>query len=310
MDISVVIVNWNTRDLLLECIRSIYETVQGIHFEIWVVDNGSTDGSQEAVKTAFPLVQLIENTQNRGFAAANNQALKQITGRYALLLNSDAALTDGAAQKLLSFMESTPTAGMACGQLLNPDGSRQNSIANFPTLLTLISNETILRIFFPEKFPSKRRNYLHPIPVESGIGACLMIRKAAMDTVGIFDETYFFFFEETDWAYRMWLANWQIYFVPSARIIHAQGKSAGNSVASRILFYRSRYIYLKKWRPKNYSLMVVIIFIRLLINAILSLLGVGLTLGLAPRILDKTIIYFQLIAWHLKKCPDKLSRML
>lgn len=193
MDISVVIVNWNTRNLLLECIRSVYETVQGIPFEIWVVDNGSTDGSQEAVKTAFPLVRLIENTQNRGFAAANNQALKQMTGRYALLLNSDAALTDEAAQKLLAFMESTPTAGMACGQLLNPDGSRQNSIANFPTLLTLISNETILRIFFTEKFPSKRRNYPCPIPVESGIGACLMIRKAAMDAVGIFDETYFFF---------------------------------------------------------------------------------------------------------------------
>ena len=303
VDISVIIVNWNTRDLLLNCIRSVYETVQGIAFEIWVVDNGSTDGSQEAVRAAFPQVQLIENMQNRGFATANNQALKRMTGRYALLLNSDAALTDGAAQKLLAFMESTPTAGMACGQLLNPDGSRQNSIANFPTLLTLISNETLLRILFPEKFPSKRRNYTGPIPVESGIGACLMIRKTAMDAVGIFDETYFFFFEETDWAYRMRLANWQIYFVPSARIIHAQGKSAGNSVASRILFYRSRYIFLKKWHPKSYSLMVRVLFIRLLVNAAFSLLGSGLTLGLAPRLLDKTLIYFQLIAWHFKGCP-------
>ena len=303
MDISVIIVNWNTRDLLLKCIRSVYETVQGIAFEIWVVDNGSTDGSQDAVKADFPLVQLIENTQNRGFAAANNQALKRMTGRYALLLNSDAALTEGAAQKLLAFMESTPTAGMACGQLLNPDGTRQNSIANFPTLLTLISNETFLRILFPEKFPSKRRNYPGPIPIESGIGACLMIRKTAMDAVGIFDENFFFFFEETDWAYRMRQAQWGIYFIPSARIIHAQGKSAGNSVASRILFYRSRYIYLKKWHPKSYPLMVMILFIRLLVNAALSLLGSGLALGFAPRLLDKTLVYFQLIAWHFKGCP-------
>jgi GT2 family glycosyltransferase len=303
MDISVIIVNWNTRDLLLNCIRSVYETLRDISFEIWVVDNGSTDGSQEAIKTTFPQIQLIENTENKGFAAANNQALKQMNGRYALLLNSDAALTDGAAQKLLSFMESTPTAGMACGQLLNPDGSRQNSIASFPTLLTLISNETLLRILFPEKFPSKRRNYPDPILVESGIGACLIIRKAAMDAVGIFDEAFFFFFEETDWAYRMRLANWQIYFVPSASIIHAQGKSAGNSVAPRILFYKSRYIYLKKWHPKSYSLMVLILFIRLLVNVALSLLGSALTLGLAPRLFDKTLIYFRLIAWHFKGCP-------
>jgi GT2 family glycosyltransferase len=303
MDLSIIIVNWNTRDLLLNCIRSIYETVRGIAFEVWVVDNGSTDGSQAAVKAAYPQVQLIENPKNRGFAAANNQALKQMTGRYALLLNSDAALTDGAAEKLLAFMESTPTAGMACGQLLNPDGSLQNSIANFPTLLTLISNETLLRILFPEKFPSKRRKYSGPIPVESGIGACLMIRKTAMDSVGIFDEIFFFFFEETDWAYRMQQANWRIFFVPSARIIHAQGKSAGNSISSRILFYRSRYIYLKKWHPKSYFLMVMILFIRLLVNAVLSALGSGLSLGLAPRLLDKTLVYFQLIAWHFKGCP-------
>lgn len=303
MDLSVIIINWNTRDLLLNCIRSVYETARDISFEIWVVDNGSTDRSQEAVRAAFPQVLLIENTQNRGFAAANNQALKRMTGRFALLLNSDAALTDGAAQQLLAFMESTPAAGMACGQLLNPDGSRQNSIANFPTLLTLISNETLLRILFPEKFPSKRRNYPGPIPIESGIGACLMIRKTAMDAVGIFDEAYFFFFEETDWAYRMRLAKWGIYFVPSSRIIHAQGKSAGNSVASRILFYRSRYIYLKKWHPKSYFLMAIILFIRLLVNAVLSLLGFGLTLGFVPRLLDKTLVYFQLIAWHFKGCP-------
>jgi GT2 family glycosyltransferase len=212
-------------------------------------------------------------------------------------------LTEGAAGKLLAFMEFTPTAGMACGQLLNPDGSLQNSIANFPTLLTLISNETLLRILFPEKFPSKRRKYSGPIPVESGIGACLMVRKTAMDSVGIFDENFFFFFEETDWAYRMQQANWRIFFVPSARIIHAQGKSAGNSISSRILFYRSRYIYLKKWHPKSYFLMVMILFIRLLVNAVLSALGSGLSLGLAPRLLDKTLVYFQLIAWHFKGCP-------
>lgn len=303
VDISVIIVNWNTRELLLSCLRSIHETVREIPFEIWVVDNGSTDGSPEAVKAAYPDVRLIENTENKGFAAANNQALRQMNGRYALLLNSDARLTDGAAARLLAFMDSTPGAGMACGQLLNPDGTLQNSIANFPTLLTLISNETLLRILFPRKFPSKRRRYTVPIPVESGIGACLMVRKTAMDAVGIFDEAYFFFFEETDWAYRMRQAGWQIFFVPSARIVHAQGKSAGNRASSRILFYRSRYIFLKKWHPVSFAPMVTVIFIRLWVNALLSLLGCILTLGMARRLIDKTAVYFQLIAWHFKGCP-------
>jgi GT2 family glycosyltransferase len=303
IDISVIIINWNTRDLLLNCIHSVYETLRNISFEIWIVDNASTDGSQESVKTAFPDIHLIENDQNRGFAAANNQAFKQMSGRYALLLNSDAALTEDAALTLLSFMDVMPNVGMACGQLVNPDGSLQNSIANFPTLLALISNETLLRILFPQKYPSKRRVYTSPIPVESGIGACLMVRKTAMDCVGVFDENYFFFFEETDWAYRMQREGWQIYFVPSARIIHAQGKSAGSSVSSRIMFYRSRYIFLKKWHPTIYPLLVTMIFFRLLVNALLSLLGTGLTLGMVPNLATKTLRYFQLIGWHLKGCP-------
>ena len=303
MDISVIIVNWNTRELLLNCLRSVYQTVRDISFEVWVVDNGSSDGSVEAVRSEFPGVHLIENRKNLGFAAANNQALRRMTGRYALLLNSDAELTTDAAQSLMVFMDAAPSAGMACGQLLNPDGSRQNSIANFPSLLALVSNETVLRIVFPKKFPSKRRDYAHPIEIESGIGACLMIRKSAMDTVGIFDERYFFFFEETDWAYRMKQGGWKIYFTPSARIVHAQGKSAAGSVTSPIPFYRSRYIYLKKWHPRTCLLMEAAIIVRLLVNAALSLLGTACTLGLAGGLRRKTGVYFQLIGWHLKGCP-------
>ena len=303
LDISVIIINWNTRELLMNCIHSVYNTLQGQLFEIWVVDNGSSDGSPEAVKRQFPDIHLIQNQQNLGFAAANNQAFRKMAGRYALLLNSDAVLTDQAAQHLLAFMESSPEAGMACGQLLNPDGSKQNSIANFPSLLTLVCNETLLRILLPARFPSKRRHYDHPIEIESGVGACLMVRRDAMDVVGLLDETYFFFFEETDWAYRMRQANWRVYFVPSALIIHEQGKSAGNRVQSRIHFYRSRYIYLKKWHLGSYPVMNSILLARLIINAVLSLLGTGLTLGCISDLRNQTMVYFQLIAWHIKGCP-------
>jgi GT2 family glycosyltransferase len=302
-DISFIIVNWNTRDLLLECLGSIYRTAQGVAFEVWLVDNGSSDRSVEAVRERFPDIPIIENRTNVGFAAAVNLAIARMGGRYAVLLNTDATLTQGAVKELYDYMQAAPHVGVACGQLLNPDGSRQNSIANFPSILSLISNETLLRVFFPRKFPSKRREYRRPIDIESCIGACIMVRKEAIDQVGPLDERYFFFLEETDWAYRMKRAGWKTCFVPSARIYHAQGKSVANRADARILFYRSRYAFFKKWRPGSYPLICVIIFSRLLINTAISLLGVGLTLGLKRDLNRRLAVYAQLIVWHMKGCP-------
>ncbi len=303
MDISIIIVNWNTRELLLKCLLSVFETAKGISFEIWLVDNASSDGSAEAAKAGFPNIQVIENKNNLGFAAANNRAFRCMKGRYALLLNTDTLLTPGAIKKLYDFMENRPNVGMACGQLLNPDGSKQNSMANFPSLLSLLCNETILRIFIPGKFPSKRREYQAPIEIESCIGACMMVRKEAMDEIGFLDEKYFFFFEETDWAYRMKEAGWKVYFVPEAHIYHAQGKSVGGSAEARIMFYRSRYIFFRKWRPRAYGVICCVILARLLINTLLAIMGVLLTLCLHRPIKNKLINYFQLIIWHLKGCP-------
>jgi len=243
MDLSIIIVNWNTRDLLLEAISSIYRTVEHIAFEIWLVDNASEDSSARDVKHRFPEVNIIINRTNIGFAAANNQAFKKMNGRYAILLNTDTVLTDGALYDLYNFMEATPAAGAACGQLINPDGSRQNSIANFPSMLLLLTNETLLRFFMPKRFPSKWKTYDVPIEIESCIGACMLVRRETMSDVGLFDESFFFFFEETDLAYRMHKNGWKIYFVPSARIYHKQGKSAGSGTDARIMFYRSRYIF-------------------------------------------------------------------
>ena len=304
MDISVIVVSFNTRGLVLDCLASVFETIKDISFEVWLVDNNSTDGTVRAVGKAYPEVAIIENEENRGFGAANNQALRQMNGRYALLLNSDTVLTKGAVRELYEFMEHTPEAGMACGQLLNQDGSKQNSIASFPSLLTLLANETALRILLPDRFPSKRRDYASPIEVDSGIGACLMVRKEAIDDVGLFDERYFFFFEETDWAYRMKRNKWAMYFVPSARIYHAQGKTVGSGVNSRIMFYRSRYLFFKKWHRYSYPLFYSIVFLRLLINTALSFIGLLFTLGFKESIRRKLIIYARLVIWHLKGCPE------
>ncbi len=180
MEISIVIVNWNTRQLLLNCIASIYEHMPDVSYEIWVVDNGSTDDSVAKVMSTYPDVHIIENKQNLGFAAANNKAFKQMNGRYCLLLNSDTVLTHGAVAQLHLFLEENSKAGMVCGQLLNEDGTRQNSFANFPSIRAMLTNETVLRLIFPAKFPSKRRDYLKPIPVDSCIGACMLVRKKAV----------------------------------------------------------------------------------------------------------------------------------
>lgn len=304
MDISIIIVNWNTQNLLRDCLQSINDTVRDVTFEIIVVDNASDDGSVLMLREEFPGVTLIENRENRGFGAANNQAFAIMRGTYALLLNTDIVLTDNAIFELFSFMETHPVTAMAGGQLLNRDGSKQNSIANFPTLLTLVTNISLLEYLFPKRFPSKRYMHTEPIVIESAIGACLIVRKKAMDEVGIFDERYFFFFEETDWAYRMRSAGWKIYHVPSAMIYHLQGQSIGRNVRSRIEYYRSRYHFFKKWKGRPYTIAIyIVIILRLMANWSLTTLANMVTLFMNGGIRNKWIVYSQLILWHLKGCP-------
>ena len=304
MDITIVIVNWNTRDLLRDCLKSVYKTVRNITFKIIVVDNASHDDSVAMLGEKFPGIRIIENSENRGFAAANNQAFALMKGRYALLLNTDTVLTENAVHELFVFMKNHDDATMAGGQLLNSDGSRQNSIANFPTVLSLLANTSLLEYLFPRRFPSKRYAHKEPLEVESVIGACMLVRKKAMDEVGMFDERYFFFFEETDWACQMRPAGWKIYHVPSALIYHLQGQSVGRNVRSRIEFYRSRYKFFNKWKGRSYNAAVSLVaFIRLIVNWLLTSAGCILTAGVNKEIRDKWVVYSRLILWHLKGCP-------
>ena len=302
MDIPVIIVNWNTKELLKKCLASVYETINFCNFEVIVVDNASADGSVKMLAQNFPQVTIIKNKENRGFGVANNQAFALMNGQYALLLNTDAMLTPGAAGKLLSFAQAYPQAAIVCGQLLNADGSKQNSVAAFPTLLTLATNTSLLEYLFPRKYPSKRYEHKEPLEVNSAIGACMLISKQALDEVSGFDERYFFFLEETDLAYALRRKGWQIYQISDAFIYHLQGQSISHDARSRIEFYRSRYQFLRKWYSRPYYCAArVTIYLRLLVSFFLSVMGVIITIGLDKNIRKKLIVYFQLIMWHIKK---------
>jgi len=293
----------------MDCLNSIYETVKDIDVEIYVVDNNSTDGSQAAVKNGFADVKLIENETNTGFGYANNQALRIMQGRFAVLLNSDAVLKENSIKRLLAFMTTTPSAGIAGVQLLNDDGSRQNSIDNFPSSETEIFNKSILRLFFPGKYPSKNMSYKDPIEVDSVIGACMMVRKEAIGDVGVFDEDYFIFLEETDWCFRMNKKGWKVYHVPDAEVFHLSGHSKKRTPwRSQIEYYISLYKFFRKNRTQaSYLTLRVLKPCKIFINLILNILGNLVTLFQKEGLRNRLLKYYKLSVWHLLMCPDYMG---
>jgi GT2 family glycosyltransferase len=309
MDLSIIIVNLNTKDLLLQCLESVFQTGEEVEKEVFVVDNASTDGSRTAVEKRFPEVNFIQNQMNLGFAKANNQALKLSKGNYVLLLNPDTQIKKGAIEEMVLFMNAHPKVGVVGGQLLNSDGSKQNSIANFPSLATEFLNKSLLRWLFPKQFPGKERDYPEPIEVDSVIGACMMVRREAMEQVGLLDEDYFLFLEETDWCYRMKRAGWKIYHLPQAEIYHSQGKSVeAKKEKAKLEYYRSRYHFFKKNKGDlQWFVLLIGLMIRLWIELIFTSIACLLTFFTIKKWRKKLSIYAYLLWWHLKGCPKGMG---
>ena len=310
MDISFIIVNWNTRDLLINCLKSIEKTIAGYTYETFVVDNNSSDGSAEEAEKQFGnRIQLIRNSENMGFARANNQAIKISKGKYVVLLNSDTVLKENAISGLVSFLDQNGTAAMTGPRMTDEKGRLQNSYDNFPALTTELLNKSILRILFPNRFAGKTLKSDFPFEVDSLIGACIAIRSEAIKAVGMFDEDYFFFLEETDWCFRMRKAGWKIFHQPEIEITHLQGQSKKRQPAlSWIEYYRSLYKYFKKNRSKtSYFSLRIFRFIKLILNLVLTFIGLLITLGLKKRLREKTGVYARLLWWHLILCPDHMG---
>ncbi|MCD6352886.1 MAG: glycosyltransferase family 2 protein [Proteobacteria bacterium] len=306
IDLSVIIVNWNTRELTLECIESVYANKKDFSLETIVVDNGSQDGSVEAIREAFPLVQILENRENAGFARAVNQGLKIVQAPFILLLNSDARLTPAAIKSFLDFMKVTSQAAVAGGNYLNEDSTPQNSFDNYPKLFSELLNKSLLRIVFPAKYPSKKQQYEKPLEVESVIGAAIVLRRSAIEEVGLLDEDYFFFLEETDWCLRMRKEGWKVFHLPEATIYHLQGQSKEKDPARAwIEYYRSLYLFFKKHRsPLSYITLRILRVLKLCLNWIFTLIALILTFGTSKGYRRKMRIYSYLLLWHLKLCPE------
>lgn len=245
MRLSVVFLNYNTRDLTRQALNSVLAAAEGLAVEIFVVDNASVDGSADMVAEEFPQVKLICNEANVGFAAGNNVALRQVTGEYVLLINTDTIVRRDALRTMVEFLDAHPEAG-ACGcKILDPDGTLQlDSRRGFPTPLAAFCKMSGLSRFFPKhpRIAHYHMTYLDPeqtAEVEVLSGSCMMVRKAAMDQVGLLDEDYFMYGEDIDWCYRFHQAGWKIYYVPTTSIIHFRGES-GRGVPLRILYRKSR----------------------------------------------------------------------
>ena len=308
-DLNFIIVNWNTRQLLIDCINSIYTTITNLSYQINVVDNGSADDSVRAVRERFTDALITENPENRGFAAAVNQALDEDIAKYSVLLNTDTILQKDAIRILYSFLEQHKDVGIAGAQLQKPDGTRQHSYDNYPTLATELFNKSLLRWFFPSKYPSKKQETIHPVKVESLIGACLMIRNDAIKQVGKLDEDYFFFIEETDWCYRMQKAGWKVYHVPDAKVIHLGGESKRRAPwQSQIEYCRSLYIFFKKNKSApSYITFRTFYMGKIILNLIANGIGNLFVLFQNHKMRYRLMIYSRLFWWHLLLCPDRMG---
>jgi GT2 family glycosyltransferase len=253
LDLSIIIVNWNTREMLRECLRSIVSSQPSINFEVIVIDNASSDDSVAMVKNEFPFVHLICNNQNVGFAKANNQGIACSSGNYVLLLNSDTEIFPMALEELVCFMNANPQAGGAGSLLLNPDGSLQVSCFPFPT----ISGELwrlfhLDRIYVHGVYAMEKWNREDNKEVDYLQGASLVLRKEALDQVGTLDEDYFMYSEELDLCYRMTRAGWKMFWTPRSKITHYGGQST-KQVAEKMFLelYRSKILFFRKNHPEN-----------------------------------------------------------
>jgi len=305
MDVSVIILTRNTCELTRAAIESVLQSRDDLQKEILVVDNGSTDETPQKLPQDFPHIKFLRSERNLGFAAGCNLATRNSSGEFLLLLNSDSCLAPEALTKAISFMRTNSNCAIAGAQLLNSNGLKQNSIANFPTLATELLNKSLLRRLAPKKFPGKEQSFSAPTEVESVVGAFMLVRKKIWDELGGLDERFFFFFEETDFCLRARQKNYRVVFLPDVFVTHGQGQTAKQiSAAARIEYWRSRYIYF----AKNHGVLSrIILRAGLLVRLSFDWFAAGfLTIATLGNLRSRSRfqVCSALLGWHLRGCDN------
>jgi len=240
-ELTIIILNYKTKGLLKQCLRGIKESNLAMATEVIVVDNNSKDGSVAMVEEIFPDIKIVISPTNVGFAAGANLGLRLATGRYLMILNTDVAIFRGAVEQLHKYLVNHPTAGIVAPKLINPDGTTQLSCYRFPNFIIPILRRTPLG-----KLPWAKkilRSYLmsdwdhqNTRPIGWALGACLMVRRVALDQVGIFDERFFLYFEDVDLCRRFWQRGWEVWYVSDAEMVHYHRRLSAESPGLTGLF--------------------------------------------------------------------------
>ncbi|MBN2417494.1 glycosyltransferase [bacterium] len=278
-DFSVIIVSYNVRDYLRQCLRSLLRSLAGFDAEIIVVDNNSPDGSVVMVQREFPSVSLVTNRENRGFARASNQGLGMASGRWIALVNPDTLIMDDTFQVCVDFLEGHPEAGMAGCKIINPDGTLQPACRrSYPTPWVAFTKLAGLSALFPKSRLFGRYNvtYLDEneiSEVEAISGSFMVVRREAAEQAGPLDESFFMYGEDLDWCFRIRARGWKIFYLPGTRIVHYKGKSgSGRSFAGLKMFYDAMYVFVRKHFTNSWSIPKPVIIAGIWIKQLLAYL--------------------------------------
>jgi GT2 family glycosyltransferase len=230
MDLSILIVNWNSARYLKACLSSLFREVKGIEFEVLVVDNASYDGSAELVSEDFPQVTFVQSEKNLGFTRGNNLLFRRARGRNILLLNPDTEVVGDAIQKMLGHLERLPQAGAIGCRLVDAQGALQTTILAFPTIWNQLLDIEFLQQRFPNcslwKLKPLYDNGPTPVEVDALAGACFMVKRHVFERVGLMTEDYVMYGDDIELSYKIWKAGYKVLYTNQSRVIHYEGKSA------------------------------------------------------------------------------------
>ncbi len=275
-DMSIVLVCWNNKAYVEPCLESLYESDLNISFDVLVVDNGSTDGSQEMLRERYPSVALIQNDHNVGLAKACNQGIEATAGRYVLLLNNDTIVNGPSMERMVDFLDRTPEAAAVGGRLINPDGSLQATYSEFSSLWQELLIATRLGALIQPGYPAHKDDP-QVRSVDWLSSACLLLRREALKEVGFLDEEYFIYGDEADLQYRLKRAGWKVYYLPQVTTIHYGGRSMDRWRRRRMV-YRGKILFFKK----NYGALLTTALQVLLTMLTMAKLGVWALAMLLP----------------------------